>query len=267
MTESRHDHIASRLGKQGGFTLLEVMIALAILVTALVVVAEADMGATQDTGRAKMISVAAMLARAKMSEIEFDLHHDGFPEFEEEECGDFDDDSYGNMARFHWCYTIEKIELPENIDLQKLMGGSSQDGSQDGSTDEGDDAKSKGSSPGGALMDMLGGMGGLMGGMLGGKGGLGGMSGGMGSMAGMLLASQFGIIQNVIEQAIRRIILTVSWPESGHDRELTVVLYVTNPDVLDHSLLTPGGMGGMGGMGSFGKSAGSASGASSKGKK
>ncbi|MCD6498128.1 MAG: hypothetical protein J7M25_07490 [Deltaproteobacteria bacterium] len=239
------------------------MIALAILVMALVVVAEADMGATQDTSRAKMMSVAAMLARAKMSEIEFDMRHDGFSEFEEEECGDFGDDDYGDMGRFHWCYTIEKIELPENLDMQKIMGGQQQDGSKD----EDDEKKPEGSSPGGGLMDMLGGMGGLMGGMLGGKGGLSGMSGGMGSMAGMLLASQFGIIQKVIEQAIRRIILTVSWPESGHDRELTVVLYVTNPAVLDQSLMTPGSMGGAGGMGSFGKSAGSGSGASSKGKK
>ena len=237
MTGMRH----SNATRQTGFTLLEVMIALAILVTALVVVAQANMDATQDASRAKMLTVATMLARAKMNEIEFDLKHDGFSDFEEEECGDFGDDEYGGLAKFKWCYTVEKIELPENLDLQSMLGGQ-------GADEEGEEGSSpSGPGAGGPLSGMLG--------MLGG-GALGGGASPMAGMAASLLASQFGIIRNVIEQAIRRIILTVTWPEGAHDKSLTLVLYITDPDVVERGIMSPGSFmgGGMPG-GSGGSSA------------
>ncbi len=222
--------------EQRGFTLLEVMIALAILVTALVVVAQANMGATRDASRAKMLTVATMLGRAKMNEIEFDLKHDGFSDFDEEECGDFGDDDYGGLAKFQWCYTIEKIELPENLDLQSMLGGQGQ--GQEGDEDS-PSSPSAPASPFGGMLSMLGG------------GGMGGGASPMAGMAASLLASQFGVIRNVIEQAIRRIILTVSWPEGARDRSLTLVLYITDPDVVERGIMSPGSFmgGGMPGQG------------------
>ncbi len=237
MTRAAHRRTATN----AGFTLLEVMIALGILVTALVVVAEANMGATQDASRAKMLTVASMLARAKMNEIEFDLKHDGFSDFEEEECGDFSDDEYGGLAKFKWCYTIEKIELPENLDLQSMLGGQG-----------GDQEDAEGGSPSGAPVGPMGGVLGMLGGGAFGSGG----SSPMGGMAASLLASQFGIIRNVIEQAIRRIILTVSWPDGASEKSLTLVLYITDPDVVERGIMSPGsfmggaGMPGQGGKGS-----------------
>lgn len=205
-------------GGQQGFSLLEVMIALAIMVSALVMVSQAQIDATIDTGRAKMMTVGTMLARAKMNEIEFELFEDGFPDFEENECGTFADEAYGGLDKFKWCYTIVKIELPENLDLQRAFGlGSEEDG-------EGISA------PTSPLMSMLGSMGG-------GSGLSSLMSGG----AMELIASQFGIIQNVIEQAIRRVTLTVSWGGGLRDNEITVIAYFTDPDVIDRQIM--GGMG------------------------
>ena len=235
---------------QRGFTLLEVMVALAIMVSVLVWISQAHIDATVDTSRAKMMTVATMLARAKMNEIEFELMREGFSDFEEEECGAFDDESYGGLEKFKWCYSVEKIELPENLDLQRAFGlGTGEDG--------GESAESSGApapTPASPLMSMLGGMGG--------GSGLGSM---MSGPAAGLIASQFGIIRNVIEQAIRRVNLTVSWSEGFRDKELVIVAYFTDPNVIERQIM--GGMGGMGGAGlpTGGGSSGSKSSTSSGG--
>jgi len=211
-----------------GFTLLEVMVALSIMAASLVWISQAHIDATMDTSRAKMMTVASMLARAKMNEVEFELIHEGFSDFEEEECGAFDDEGYGDLEKFKWCYLIEKIELPENLDLQRAFGLGGEDESFRDS--EGASATSQPTSP---LMAMMGSMGG-------GSGLESMMAGG----AAQLLASQFGIIKNVIEQAIRRVTLTVSWSEGFRDRELVIVAYFTNPEVIEGQIM--GGMGGGG---------------------
>ena len=219
--------------RQSGFTLLEVMIALAILATALVVIGQAHIDATRDISRAKMLTVAAMLARAKMAEIEFEMKREGFPEFEEEECGDFSDEDYGGLTKFGWCYTIEKIELPEDIDFQRLLLGQ-QGGEGEGEGEEDTEQQPKtglaslletlGVSDQSPIMDLLNGP------------------------AAAMVASQFSMIRNVIEQSIRRIILTVSWREGTREKSLTLVLYVTDPNVIERGIRSPASLMG-GGMG------------------
>jgi prepilin-type N-terminal cleavage/methylation domain-containing protein len=248
-----------RVGNEKGFSLLEVMVALAILVTALVWVAQAQLDATMDSNRAKMMTVASQLARAKINEIEFLLRREGFSDFEEEECGDFGDEEYGEFEKFKWCYSVEKIELPENLNLQRALGlggGEEGDGSE-GSTPPGSlpSGLSSGALPGGAggpLASMLGSMG-------------GGASSLLSQGAASLIASQFGIIRNVIEQAIRRVNLTVSWNEGMRERELTIVLYLTDPKVIESQIM--GGAGGMPGMpGATGAQPGAGSSGSSSSK-
>ncbi len=212
--------------RQAGFTLLEVMIALAILVMALVVVGQAHIDATRDSSRAKMLTVASLLARAKMNELEFQLKRDGFPEFEEEECGDFGDEEYGGLSKFSWCYTIEKIELPEDIDFQKLLLGQN----PAGEGEEEGEAESEGGKSTTGLAGLLQNLGvpedsSIMN-LLNGP-------------AAAMVASQFGMIRNVIEQSIRRIILTVSWPEGSKERSLTLVLYLTDPNVIERGIRSP----------------------------
>lgn len=207
-----------------GFTLLEVMVALGILLAALVYVAQAQMDATQDSNRAKMLTVASMLARAKMNEIEFDMRRDGFPEFEEEECGDFGDDVYGRFSKFKWCVNIDKVELPENLDLTTALGLGADGTSSTSSTSGKGGAPSVASGP---LAMLLGGMGGME---------------GMGGMAAAIISSQFGMIKNVIEQAIRKVTLTVSWKEGRKEREFVVVTYITDANVIERNIMFGGAM-------------------------
>ena len=72
-------------------------------------------------------------------------------------------------------------------------------------------------------------------------GGMGGMEG-MGGMAAAIISSQFGMIKNVIEQAIRKVTLTVSWKEGRKEREFVVVTYITDANVIDRNIMFGGAM-------------------------
>jgi general secretion pathway protein I len=100
---------------QGGFSLLEVMVALAILAMALVVLVGIATDNVRNTQHAKMVTIATFLARAKMSEIEDLVLEEGFTENDSEEEGDFADEGWPEI---HWKTLIEKIELPADIAQQ-----------------------------------------------------------------------------------------------------------------------------------------------------
>ena len=77
-----------RTTAQRGFTLVEVMIALAILFGALVMMLSRVTADVQATNRAKLLTAATGLARAKMMDLEEDLLFKGFQDTEETAEGD-----------------------------------------------------------------------------------------------------------------------------------------------------------------------------------
>lgn len=98
---------------QGGFTLLEVMVAMAILAMALTVIGESQQAGMRHVLRAKKMSIATLLAREKMVEVEDELFEEGFDEFDETQEGKFEDkgvEGYGYKLK------VEKIELPAALD-------------------------------------------------------------------------------------------------------------------------------------------------------
>ncbi len=95
---------------QNGFTLLEVMISLAILSVALSAVIGVNIGAMAISGKSKGIILAASLARSKMFDLEEELRIKGFPDFDEEIDGDFDAEGHPD---YKWVAQIIKIKLPE----------------------------------------------------------------------------------------------------------------------------------------------------------
>lgn len=102
-----------------GFTLVEVMVALAILALALTVVADAQQAGMRRTLRAQFVTTATMLAREKMIEVEERLYEQGFSQFEEEQAGAFEAEG---MERFRYHVKIDKVELPSGLDAQALAG-------------------------------------------------------------------------------------------------------------------------------------------------
>ncbi len=187
--------------RQAGFTLVEVMISLAILATALTLLLRGAALNVASAQRAQMMTAATELARGKMYDIEETLLEKGFGQLEEGEEGDFDEEGWPQIT---WEYEILKIELP-NVEALQGFGGGEEGGEEGGAS-------------GGLL-------GGLMGGGMGGAG-LGGEDGGAG--AGMI-SSQFGIFRNIMEESIRKVHLTVRYRIAGSKEEFTVDCYFTDP--------------------------------------
>ena len=125
---------------QRGFTLLEVMVALAILASTLVVLLQIITNNVRATHHAKLTTVATLLARGKMIDIEDGIFENGFSTDNEVTNGTFKDQGY---PAFRWDSSIERIELP--TDMKQLAEQKS-----------GDDSKSK--DPMQALTGMMGGL-------------------------------------------------------------------------------------------------------------
>ena len=123
---------------QRAFTLLEVLIAMAILSIALLVLSRAqDNGILVSQYEEQQIT-AATLGKYKMVDIELEIEKKGFGEEEKETCGKFEEDlDDRKFAGWEWCWTLKKVNLPLPMDM---LGGK-----KDG--EEGGDGKSGGGAP------------------------------------------------------------------------------------------------------------------------
>lgn len=118
--------------RRRGFSLLEVMIALAILTVSLVVLVERQAQSALATVEAQRVMVATDLAELKLSEAMLHLETEGFQTTEVVEFGEFDDlgDELTNLEfgkeldDYHWEYTITEIDIQLAGDLASMMGES-----------------------------------------------------------------------------------------------------------------------------------------------
>ena len=79
-----------------GFTLLEVIIALAILGLSLMAIFQISTQAIYAHVYAKKLTVATLLARSKMVDLEQELFDKGFQLDDDEQAGDFSDDGWSS---------------------------------------------------------------------------------------------------------------------------------------------------------------------------
>ena len=91
-----------------GFSLLEVLIALAILGISLTVLLQSQAASLDNAGRSRDLTQATLLARGKMIDIEKHLFHAGFQMGTEEDSGDFSEEGHKDIL---WKYRISEIEL------------------------------------------------------------------------------------------------------------------------------------------------------------
>jgi len=97
-----------------GFTLLEIMIAVAILAATTVVLLRIVTNNIRATNHAKLTTAATFLARTKISDVEDDVLYNGFSTDTESDKGTFKDEGPG-YERFRWETMIERIELPTDL--------------------------------------------------------------------------------------------------------------------------------------------------------
>lgn len=116
---------AARGARRGrGFTLLEVMVSLAILAASLVVVSEVVGGALRNHVRARQLDVATGLARAKMVQIQAQFERKGFRDFDETDDGTFEAEGHPEVR---WKLDVRRpsVGLGPDAVLAALGGGKS----------------------------------------------------------------------------------------------------------------------------------------------
>jgi len=116
-----------RTGPRGeeGFTLLEVMAAVAILALTLVVLLSVITNNMRATAHARMLTTATFLARGKIVSLEDTLIEKGFQDLDEDDDGNFADQGF---REYSWTTSIEKIQLPTDMaqTAQQAAGAESQ---------------------------------------------------------------------------------------------------------------------------------------------
>jgi len=103
---------SDRRRSSAGFTLLEIMVAIAILSSTLVVLLSIVTNNVRSTNHAKMTTSATLLARTKMVDVEDEILDNGFTDNDENAAGSFKDLGY---PQFRWETSIERIELPSDL--------------------------------------------------------------------------------------------------------------------------------------------------------
>ena len=108
-----------------GFTLLEVMAAVAILSLTLTVILGVISNNVRATTHARLLTTATFLARGKIVSLEDTLIEKGFQDLDEVDDGNFADDGF---REFGWTTAIEKIQLPTDMakTAQQAAGNLSQ---------------------------------------------------------------------------------------------------------------------------------------------
>jgi general secretion pathway protein I len=214
--------MSRRTLRRAGLTLVEVMIALAILGMALVLLIKSVATNIAASSSSYYMGVVADLSRGKMYDLEEQLLDEGFQEGVQEEEGDFDDEGY---PRIKWKAIIEPAELPTYDKLMALANGGAGAGSGSGGEDgDGTAATDKfQSSALGGMMSMFGGGGGAA-------------DSAQGAQTGGFIQAQYTLIQNVLKASVRRITLTVSWSTGIHDEQVDFILYVTDPAGMQKAL-------------------------------
>ena len=216
-----------------GFTLLEVMVAMAILAGSLSLLLESQTQSVRSSNRSKMITTAVLLARARMADLEHDLYQDGFSDLGVDSSGDFSDEGFAN---FRWEWKVETVELPTVSEAQEAASGVPAPGA--GSSEL----------PGAAALGAA---------STAATSGAGGLDPGS-----AMMASQFEMIRGVVESAVRRGTFTIYWKERAAEQSFRVQAYFTDPTKVDAAmgLGATGGQAGSG-LGATGGSAGSGLGA------
>jgi general secretion pathway protein I len=206
--------------RSGGFTLLEVMVALGLLAAALMALADLVGNALRNHTYARDLSAATLLARGKMAELEQKYEDLGFTDFDQDEDGDFAD---AQRPDVHWHLELVRPSTDFSADqlvsmlagagvdpqdlVTKIMGG----GAGGPGTSSGADGGTPGAGPSQPTTSA-------------------GANPAVGALTKMI-QTQLTAFGETLKQSFREMRLTVSWRDGKTPRAFTVTthLVVLNP--------------------------------------
>lgn len=191
------------------FTLLEVMVALAVLAAAMMAVADLAGGALRNFGYGRDLSNATLLARGKMAELEERYEDSGFRDFDETSEGDFSEEGHPGVR-----WKAEVLKPAADLTAEQLLAVFLGSSPEDADTQQ-------------MLAKLLGG------GTPGAAGAAGGTaaSGVPGGGLGTVLQAQLTAFAEELKRALRELRLTVTWKDGKKDHGFSVAthLVVLNP--------------------------------------
>lgn len=183
-----------------GFTLLEVLLALAILAAVMTVLMGTMATSGQQAIYANKLTKVSQLARSKMTDLEYELWDEGFQDDVQRFDGDFDEEGYPDMT---WEAEVYPVEIPPEVKEQliaqvnaQLFGGQDTKGAL------------KGNAAFSAMLPML-----------------------VGQVPEMI---------NQIGKKVRRVKLVIHYQFAGHPQTMTVAQYVVDQDTADFNLFGTG---------------------------
>jgi len=189
-----------------GFTLLEVMVALGIMALALTAIVGINGSTIAAHTYSKRVTVATMLARSKMADLESQLNEEGFTsQFDQRVVGDFSDEGWSD---FFWEAEIIKPELDPAAATQMVDGLFEQFTGQMNAEME----RAREAVDGPTTMPM-------------------GLDTTMAEQFKPMIQSQVTQLVETLEQSVREIRLKVWWKEGGETESV---------DVTTHLVILPG---------------------------
>jgi general secretion pathway protein I len=216
-----------------GFSLLEVLMAVALFGAVVTTILSAQAGLVSGNRTAANMSQAAVLGRCRMSELEEKQLKLGFPEIEEKDTSSVCCDEK-EVPGFSCEWKVERVTLPQATELggeggagSFLGGGLGLDAGMLGTGLPSSLAGSLGAivnPAGGAQLDLDAGLQNIGQSLQQSFGGAG--AGGLISMAFSIV---YPALKPLLESAIRRMTVTVHWKEGSTERDFTLTQYVTNP--------------------------------------
>lgn len=219
--------------KARGFTLLEVMVAVAILGLSLTVILSAQAGLYSGGAYAQHTSVAIGLARCRMSELEERLAKLGFPEADTNDDGACCEDDSRQDMRCSW--KVERVELPQmkppDLAPASSSGSLSLGSSGFGAPGAGAPGAAAGASgPLGAMAQIATNPGALSGdaGVSGVASALGQL-GGVGGIESMAMSFVYPVLKPMLEASIRKVTVKIEWNEGTQKRDISITQYLTHP--------------------------------------
>lgn len=197
---------ASRSRVRRGFTLLEVIVAVAILGLALTAIFASESGSLRTAARARHTQIATLLARCKMGELEEQVLREGFPAIDDrgsDQCCE------GAEVDGYTCtWAIEQVTLPASATTQET------------SATAGRTNRSSSEALEGVASDAIGQIG-TMGDFLAGGGDRGGLEN-------LFLELAVPVLTPAIEAQVRRVTVNVAWHEGEREYGFDVAQYLVN---------------------------------------
>jgi general secretion pathway protein I len=188
------------------FTLLEVMIAVAILGLSLTAIFSSEVGAANIAARARRQNIAATLARCKMGEIEEIVGVEGLPALDkkdEDNCCE-----HAPVEGYECEWIIERIILPElGVSEGDEEGEGDQDSSQRRLNETYEDLNQQGGTPEEVI------------------------AGQAGDLTTMALQIGYPILKPFFEEQVRRATVSVRWREGPRERGFDVVQFLVSEQI------------------------------------